>query len=596
MGAIGLVPGVGAIGGDARAMSSPAKYTPIEVEDDNDSKGAPQSPEFAAGFFSWHNLTFEWMTPLVKQGSVEPLQLEHLFRLAPQDTSAAVSARFHEHWDRELKKDTPSLKVAMYYTFGQAWCLAGCFKLVHDCMAFGGPVFLRLLIEYLTVAQTEPTTTLEGVSYAFGLFATAQVQSLALHQYFHRVFRVGMHARTSVITSVYRKSLRLSMGAKQSETVGQMVNLMAVDARRLNDLLPYLHNIWSSPLQIIISLTMLWDQIGPAVLAGLAVMLIVMPLNALMARIQQRMQRKLMEARDERVKQFNEVLNGIKIIKMYAWETGFQEKIEKNRAKELQLLREYRQFRILSEMMWSAVPVLVSLSSFAAYTLLGGTLTPSKAFTSLALFNILRFPMAVLPSVISQCVEAFVSVDRVLKFLKSPEVDQQALLKNVQAAPAGEPAVTVPRGVSMFWDDEGTVTALRDLELDLAAGGLTLVIGKTGSGKSALLQGLCGELNLKGQTPTLNGSISYASQLPWIQNTTVEGNILFGLPMDRARYMETLATCCLEADLQILPGGDQTEVSTPAALPALPEIAIIIATSMFSRCVTCVVLVFLVDW
>eukprot|EP01046_Picozoa_sp_COSAG06_P007290 COSAG06_NODE_354_length_16880_cov_7.746545_3_plen_203_part_00 len=151
-------------------------------------------------------------------------------------------------------------------------------------------MFLRLLIEYLTVAQTEPTTTLEGVSYAFGLFATAQVQSLALHQYFHRVFRVGMHARTSVITSVYRKSLRLSMGAKQSETVGQMVNLMAVDARRPNDLLPYLHNIWSSPLQIIISLTMLWNQIGPAVLAGLAVMLIVMPLNALMARIQQRIQ------------------------------------------------------------------------------------------------------------------------------------------------------------------------------------------------------------------------------------------------------------------------------------------------------------------
>jgi ATP-binding cassette subfamily C (CFTR/MRP) protein 1 len=170
--------------------------------------------------------------------------------------------------------------------------------------------------------------------------------------------------------------------------------------------------------------------------------------------------------------------------------------------------------------------------------------------------------MAVLPSVISQCVEAFVSVNRVLKFLNSPEVDQQALLKNSQPAPPGEPAVMIPKGVSMFWDDEKTVAALRDLdaELDLVAGGLTLVIGKTGSGKSAFLQGLCGELNLKGQTPTLNGSISYASQLPWIQNSTVEENILFGLSMDRARYSETLQTCCLEADLQILPGGDQTEI------------------------------------
>ncbi len=552
-------------------MASPShKYAPIVTEEDG-AKGTVPSPEFNAGFFSWHNLTFDWMTPLVKQGSVEPLQLEHLFQLSPQDTSAAVSARFQEQWERQLKKAKPSLKIAMYYTFGQAWCLAGCFKLVHDIMAFGGPVFLRLLIEYLTVAQVEPTTTLEGIGYALGLFACAQIQSLALHQYFHRVFRVGMHARTSVITAVYRKSLRLSMGAKQAETVGQMVNLMAVDARRLNDLLPYLHNIWSSPFQIVVSMVLLWDQIGPAVLAGLAVMLIVMPLNALMARIQQRMQRNLMEARDERVKQFNEVLNGIKIIKMYAWETGFQEKIEKNRDKELRLLRNYRQFRILSEMMWSAVPVLVSLSSFTAYTLLGGQLTPGKAFTSLALFNILRFPMAVLPSVISQCVEAFVSVNRVLKFLNSPEVDQQALLKNSQAAPPGESAVTVPKGVSMFWDDDMTVTALRDLdvELDLLAGGLTLVIGKTGSGKSAFLQGLCGELNLKGQTPTLNGSISYASQLPWIQNSTVEENILFGLPMDRARYTETLQTCCLEADLEILPGGDQTEIGEKGRFPAI---------------------------
>ena len=222
-------------------------------------------------------------------------------------------------------------------------------------------------------------------------------------------------------------------------------------------------------------------------------MLIVMPLNALMARVQQRMQRKLMAARDERVKVFNEVINGIKIIKMYAWETGFKEKIETTRAEEIRLLRNYRAFRIVSEMMWSAgehtttceasslaasltrwrcapVPVLVSLSSFAAYTLMGEELTPAKAFTSLALFNILRFPMAVLPSIISQCVEAFVSVGRILKFLKSAEVDPRAVLKNERSVGRGEPAVTVPRGCSLYWDDEGSVAALRELDLRLEAG------------------------------------------------------------------------------------------------------------------------------
>ena len=142
------------------------------------------------------------------------------------------------------------------------------------------------------------------------------------------------HARSSVITAVYSKSLRLSNGAKQADSVGQMVNLMSVDAQRLNSLLPYLHNIWSSPLQILLSLAMLLGQIGAIpTLAGLVVMLSVMPLNGKIARFQQKNQRKVMAARDERVKIFNEVLNGVKIIKLYAWEEGFKAKIEAVRVK-----------------------------------------------------------------------------------------------------------------------------------------------------------------------------------------------------------------------------------------------------------------------
>ena len=327
----------------------PKGYSQVSLEDEGpDSlKATPKtSPEYDAHFLSWHNIAFAWMTPLVRQGSLEPLQLEHLWELAPQDKANAVATKFDKFWGREISDnpESPSLRRTMYHVFGKNWIKAGLFKLCHDILAFGGPFFLGLLLDFLVRAQTEETSSFEGIGYALALFGSAQLQSVMLHQYFHRVFRVGMHARVSVITSVFRKSLRLSLGSKQGDTVGQMVNLMAVDARRLNDLFPYLHNIWSSPLQIIISMTMLWLQIGPAVLAGLTVLLIVMPLNAYMARIQQRMQRKLMAARDERVKVFNEVLNGIKIIKMYSWETGFQAKIEETRSKELKMLRNYRKY------------------------------------------------------------------------------------------------------------------------------------------------------------------------------------------------------------------------------------------------------------
>lgn len=209
---------------------------------------------------------------------------------------------------------------AMYHTFGVPWLVAGLFKLVHDVLAFAGPFFLSGLLDFLVLAQEEETSFFDGIRYSVAMFCAAQVQSIFLHQYFHRVFRVGMHARSSVITAVYSKSLRLSNGARQADSVGQMVNLMAVDAQRLNSLLPYLHNIWSSPFQILVSLTMLQGEIGLVpTLAGLFIMLCVMPLNGKIARFQQKNQRRVMEARDERVKIFNEVLNGVKIIKLYAW-------------------------------------------------------------------------------------------------------------------------------------------------------------------------------------------------------------------------------------------------------------------------------------
>ena len=168
-------------------MAKKEGYARLETDENADADaggggfvGGGPSPELRAGFLSWSAIIFSWMTPLVRQGSVEPLQLEHLSQLNPQDTSAAVSARFQAEWAKELERRPaePSLKRAMYLTFGRPWVKAGLFKLVHDIMAFGGPVFLDLLLQYLVRAQTEETSLLEGIAYAAGLFWTAQIQSI----------------------------------------------------------------------------------------------------------------------------------------------------------------------------------------------------------------------------------------------------------------------------------------------------------------------------------------------------------------------------------------------------------------------------------
>ena len=73
--------------------------------------------------------------------------------------------------------------------------------------------------------------------------------------------------------------------------------------------------------------------------------------------------------------------------------------------------------------------------------------------------------------------------------------------------------------------------------------------------KGALLEFDCQIFSLLEQ-----GSIAYVPQEAWIQNLTLQENILFGKSMDKKRYSKVLSACALLPDLELLPGGDMTEI------------------------------------
>jgi ATP-binding cassette subfamily C (CFTR/MRP) protein 1 len=148
-------------------------------------------------------------------------------------------------------------------------------------------------------------------------------------QYFQRVMTTGMRLRSATGTAVFKKALRLSNTARQSSTVGEMVNLITVDAQRFNDLMNYFHMIWSAPFQIALCMYFLWQILGVSSLAGLGVMILMIPLNAYIARLTRRIQVLQMKQKDSRIKEMNEVLNGIKVIKLYAWERPFEAVIQR---------------------------------------------------------------------------------------------------------------------------------------------------------------------------------------------------------------------------------------------------------------------------
>lgn len=216
--------------------------------------------------------------------------------------------------------------------------------------------FFRLLINF--VQESEPQW--KGYFYAILLFTTAIIQTLVLSQYFNRMFIVGMRVRTALVSAIYRKALKMSNTARKETTVGEIVNLMSVDAQKFVELTAYLNMIWSAPLQIILALYFLWEVLGPSVLAGLAVMIILIPVNGYIANKVKTLQIRQMKNKDERVKLMNEVLSGIKVLKLYAWEPSFEDQILKIRTKEMKVLKEAAYLNAGTSFIWSCAPFLVS--------------------------------------------------------------------------------------------------------------------------------------------------------------------------------------------------------------------------------------------
>jgi len=301
-------------------------------------------------------------------------------------------------------------------------------KLLYDCLQFVGPNLLDAIITFLNDYSEGLPGATPGVGFGYValLFVVSVLATAFLHQYFLRVFRVGQNLRSAVVISVFRKSLLLSVGARQSAKVGRIVNLLSTDATRMQDLTTYLAMIVSGPFQMALSLYFLWKQIGPSVLAGVAVMVCFIPLNLYVARLQKQLQQELMQRKDRRVDSTNEAIQGIKLIKLSAWESDFEHRIAEQRERELSQLQTYLLLQAITNVLWNGLPLIVALAAFTAYTLTHGELTAQKAFVSLSLFNILRFPLSQLPMVISNIVEASVTLARFHTFLVADEIDPDA--------------------------------------------------------------------------------------------------------------------------------------------------------------------------
>ncbi|CAH1713407.1 multidrug resistance-associated protein 1 isoform X3 [Aphis gossypii] len=546
-------------------------------------------PEMKASYPS--RILFTWFDALAWTGYNRPLETKDLWNMNYDDSSREVVPVFDKHWERSLIKaklsdnakasyikhksdgsievsptdysriirgtknqNEASILPALCKSFGRTFLFGTFLKVIEDCLVFVSPQVLKYLIAFVGNSD-EPLW--RGYFYVFLMMLTATLQTLILSQYFHRMYLVGMRVRTALTSAIYRKALRISNTARKTFTVGEIVNLMAVDAHRFVDLTTYLNMIWSAPFQIGLAIYFLWQSLGPSVLAGLFVMIVLIPINGFVAAKARNLQIKQMKNKDQRVKLMNEILSGIKVLKLYAWEPSFEQKVLDIRGKEIKVLRTAAYLNAATSFIWACAPFLVSLVTFAVYVLSDDShiLDAQTAFVSLSLFNILRFPLSMLPMFVSNVVQSSVSVKRINKFMNSEELDPDSVTHD-----SDEKDPLVIENGTFTWGEPTDPPTLSNINLRVSSGQLVAVVGTVGSGKSSLVSAFLGEMEKVSGRVNTKGSIAYVPQQAWIQNTSLKDNILFGQTLSDRIYSKVIDACALRADFQMLPAGDDTEI------------------------------------
>ena len=506
---------------------------------------------------------FTWVNSMMKKGDKATLNDQDLLELPTENR-----AKFTLHFYRLQKHASMAMNVLASFKWPliyQFWYCMG-----WSVLMFGPPFFLNKVIKFIENGLDGDEPVSSAFIYVFGLFLTSCGQSLCFQQALYIGRTLGIRIQSIVIGEVYAKSLRrrdeTSGGAEEADKPKVNVNnLLSVDAQKTGEFMAYIFYLYCFPVQIVICIWSLYELLGVASLWGVLVMFLAQPFTFYLSKKSQKVQQLTMACSDARIQLMDELLSAIRIIKFFAWEKQFRQRIMDARDKELKFIKKRLFLYMWIGNAWFVIPILVMVAVFYVYTR-EFILTASTAFTALALFNNFKTIMDELPFITSFILQAHVSLGRITQFLSEEEV--QLPVPNTTSTTR----IGFIDNASFSWKKEGQVAQVKDLNLSFPINQFSIICGPTGCGKTTLLSSLLGEtyclsgaaiLPRKTSRRHLGGAVSgiaYVAQTAWLQNCSIRDNILFGLPFDQTRYDNVLYMTALTRDLEILEFGDSTEV------------------------------------
>ncbi|XP_062997328.1 ATP-binding cassette sub-family C member 12-like isoform X2 [Elgaria multicarinata webbii] len=546
-----------------------------------------------AGLISF--ATFSWVSFLMLSGYRRNIDVATLPPLSYHDSSEPNAKRFRLLWEAELAKVGPEKasigRVA--FQFQRTRILVDAVANI-TCIIFGalGPtVIIHRILRYSESGSTDLVT---GIGLCIALFLTEFSKVVFWAMAWAVNYRTAIRLKVAVATVAFEKLLAFKTLAHVS--FGEVINLLTNDGYRMFEAALFCPLPIAVPVLMTVCTIYSCLILGPTALIGTFVYTIFIPLQMLTAKLMSVLRRSAIAVTDKRVRMMNEILMCIKLIKMYAWEKSFTKAIRGIRKAERKILEKAGYVQSVNTALTPIVSILSIVLTFSFHTLLKRELTASVAFSVIAMFNVMRFSIGILPFSVKAAAEANVSLKRLKNILiteippayvmtlRDPPnamVLQDATLswkksssehitrsstetlqngKNVCKHQSAMGTVVSPSQISVSGKESSSSLGLHSISFTIQKGKVLGVCGHVGSGKSSIIAAILGQMYLYKGTVAVDGTLAYVSQQAWIFHGSIRENILFGDAYDEQRYNYAIKVCSLKSDLDLLPYGDMTEI------------------------------------
>ncbi|KAL6112799.1 abcc12 [Pungitius sinensis] len=525
-----------------------------------------------AGFLSF--ATFSWMTPTMWGLFKKRLDPSSL-KLSTFDASDSSGERLHRLWGEEVARvglEMASVVRVMLRFQRTRLILSTLIGILVMAVMFLGPaVVVHEILKY--TEDPEKSTVLYGVGLSFALFASEFSKGFLMSLLWAVNLRTAVRLKGAYSLLAFQKIV--SLRGHSSISTGEMIDVLTNNGHKLFEAIVFGSFILSNPVLFVVCAVYSCYVLGYTALAGVCIYIIFILVQMFIGRLTNKFREEKVLIEGSRIQTMNEILKSMKLIKMYAWEDSFEEKIAGFRKNEKKKLQTLLFIQNANSSLTSIIPIIATVVTFIVHTSLGFKLNIADAFTTVAIFNSMRFCLALMPLSVRHVADANVSISRLRKIMliQNPEpylirrsgTDSAVVMENATLCwnkPVNLPdSPTVTDNGEMPQDGRtDTLPTLRNISFTLPKGKLLGICGNVGSGKTSLISGILEQMHRLHGSVTADGTFAYVSQQAWIFHGTVLENITMGKPLDKSKYNRVVDVCGLRADLTILPHGDQTEI------------------------------------